>query len=149
PSVARLRELAAVAVREVVHEAVGVLEPERFELALVAHGARPVALVREQVRTLAEAPLDDEDLGFLAGLETAEVAFVVFDLVGDQPLGRAAHGCLLRFGADVHESPPPGRVAPARQAPLRRPGQSPGIARAMEADGRSRRVMRRRARGGG
>ena len=64
--VSRLRELAAVAVREVVHEAVAALEAERFELAFVRHGARPVPLVREQDDRSSIRAFDDEDLGFLA-----------------------------------------------------------------------------------
>ena len=43
--------------------------------------------------------LDDEDLGFLAGLQTAELVLDEVDLVGDQPRGNRAHG-RLPFGSE-------------------------------------------------
>src|SRR6185436_19980758 len=93
--------LAPVAVGEVVHEAVPALETQLLELALVRDGARPVALVREQARTVEIGPFDDEDFSFLAGLQIPEIELDVVDLVGDEPRRRGAHG-RLPFGRWEH-----------------------------------------------
>ncbi len=93
-TVTAVPDRSAVAVGTIVHEVRGALEAERLQLTLVRDGARAVPLVREQARAaVGRDALDEEDFGFLAGLERPEVVFVVRLGLGDQPW--RAHATLL------------------------------------------------------
>ena len=88
--VARLPELAALPVLHVVDERGGPLHAECFELALVLHLPRQVALAGEDAGAAVVAvALDEVDLGFLARLDDAEVVFVV--VLGDEPRRCGTH----------------------------------------------------------
>src|SRR5690606_32260913 len=88
PLVTGSPEPPALVVDGVVDEGAGAGEPRRLELALVGDGDRAIALVGEEAgRAIVErTPLDDEDLGFLAGLQEADGS--VDDLARREPWGQ-------------------------------------------------------------
>ena len=88
PRVAGL-EMPALPVDRVVVVDRALREAELAQLAL-ARVAWPVALLGEEARTGRGTTLDEEHLGFLAGLERAEALFLV--RVGDEPVGNRPFG---------------------------------------------------------
>ena len=72
-----------------------------FDAGEAALRARSVALVRQETRTVEIGPFDDENFGFLAGLQPAEIELDVIDLVSDEPRRRGAHE-RLPFGCWEH-----------------------------------------------